>query len=206
MKVICVGWNYGKHASELGAESNIESNPTIFLKPETAILKDNKPVYIPFFTEQLEYELELIVRINRLGKGISEKFASRYYSEIGLGIDFTARDMQEIARKNGSPWDLCKGFDSSAPISEFIELSRFGGDIKNLNFKLFLNGNCVQKGFSGDMIFSVDKIISYTSQFYTLKIGDILFTGTPEGVGKVKIGDHLEAWLEEKKMLDFYIK
>lgn len=209
MKIICVGWNYGKHAKELGAantDSYKPQNPTIFLKPETALLKDNKPVYIPNFTNQLEYEVELIVKINRLGKGISEKFASRYYSEVGLGVDFTARDMQKKAREEGAPWDLCKGFDSSAPISNFIPLEEFGKDIQDLHFRLDINGNTVQSGYTGDMIFSVNTIISYISTFYTMKIGDILFTGTPSGVGAVSIGDHLEGWLEGRKMFDFFIK
>lgn len=206
MKVICVGWNYGSHASELGKSNPDGAHPTIFLKPETAILKDNKPVYIPDFTTQMEYEVELIVRINRLGKGIAEKFASRYYAEVGLGIDFTARDLQKKARTEGEPWDLCKGFDGSAPISEFIPLSDIGVGIENLHFRLDIDGKRVQEGFSGNMIHSVDSIISYISEFYTLKIGDIIFTGTPEGVGAVHIGNHLEGWLEGRKMLDFYIK
>lgn len=206
MKIICVGWNYGKHARELGADTEKPQQPTIFLKPETALLKDGKPVYIPDFTNQLEYETELVVKINRLGRGISEKFASRYYAEVGLGIDFTARDMQNEARRTGAPWDLCKGFDCSTPISNFIPLEELGGDVQNLNFSLDIDGNTVQKGYSGDMIFSVDKIIAYVSEFYTLKIGDLIFTGTPVGVGPVKIGNHLEGWLEGRKMLDFHIK
>lgn len=206
MKIICVGWNYGKHARELGAGTEKPLNPTIFLKPETALLKDGKPVYIPDFTSQLEYEVELVVKINRLGRGISEKFASRYYAEVGLGIDFTARDMQNEARTTGSPWDLCKGFDCSAPISNFVPLDELGGDVQNLRFSLDIDGRTVQSGFSGDMIFSVDKIIAYASEFYTLKIGDLIFTGTPAGTGPVSIGNHLEGWLEGRKMLDFHIK
>lgn len=205
MKVLCVGWNYKQHCRELGGNT-VSTHPTIFLKPETAILKDNKPVYIPDFTNQLEYEIELIVKINRLGKGIAEKFASRYYAEVGLGIDFTARDLQKEARECGEPWDICKGFDGSAPISEFIPLAELGGEVQNLSFRLDIDGKTVQNGHTSDMIHSVDAIISYVSQFYTLKIGDILFTGTPEGVGAVKIGNHLEGWLEGRKLLDFYIK
>lgn len=205
MKVLCVGWNYKQHCRELGGNT-ASTHPTIFLKPETAILKDNKPIYIPDFTNQMEYEVELIVKINRLGKGIAEKFASRYYAEVGLGIDFTARDLQKEARECGEPWDICKGFDGSAPISEFIPLADLGGDIQNLNFRLDIDGKTVQNGHTSDMIHSVDAIISYVSQFYTLKIGDIFFTGTPEGVGAVKIGNHLEGWLEGRKLLDFYIK
>lgn len=206
MKIICVGWNYGMHAAELGAEVEKPQHPTVFLKPETALLKDGKPVYIPDFTKQLEYEVELVVKINRLGKSISEKFASRYYAEVGLGIDFTARDMQNTARHNGAPWDLCKGFDCSAPISNFIPLEELGTDVQNLNFHLDIDGETVQSGYSGDMIFSVDAIIAYVSEFYTLKIGDLIFTGTPAGVGRVSIGNHLEGWLEGRKMLDFHIK
>ncbi|MCQ2336218.1 MAG: fumarylacetoacetate hydrolase family protein [Paludibacteraceae bacterium] len=197
MKIICIDNNYGSSALAC---------PTIFLKPETALLKDNKPVYIPDFTESLEYEVEVTIRINRLGKGIAEKFANRYYAEVGLGIDFTARDMQMEACSSGEPWDLCKGFDCSAPISKFIPLTDLGGDVQNLDFRLDIDGKTVQSGNTKDMIFSVDKIISYISRFYTIKIGDILFTGTPSGVGAVSIGNHLEGWLCGRKMLDFYIK
>lgn len=205
MKIICVGWNYRKHCKELGGDTT-PTIPTIFLKPETALLKDNKPVYIPDFTNRLEYEVEVIVRINRLGKGIAEKFANRYYAEVGLGIDFTARDMQMEACSSGEPWDLCKGFDCSAPISKFIPLTELGGDVQNLDFRLDIDGKTVQEGNTKDMIFSVDAIISYISRYYTMKIGDILFTGSPKGADAVSIGNHIEGWLCGRKMLDFYIK
>ncbi len=205
MKIICVGWNYEHHSKEHKGLT-VRKHPVIFLKPETALLKDNKPVYIPDFTDRLEYELEVTVKINRLGKGIAEKFANRYYAEVGLGIDFTARDMQCEARSNGEPWDLSKGFDCSAPISGFVPLSSLGGDVQNLDFRLDIDGKCVQNGNTKDMTFSVDSIISYISRYYTLKIGDILFTGSPDSVGAVSIGNHLEGWLCGRKLLDFYIK
>jgi 2-keto-4-pentenoate hydratase/2-oxohepta-3-ene-1,7-dioic acid hydratase in catechol pathway len=154
---------------------------------------------------QIDYELEVVIRIDRLGKGIAEKFASRYYTEVGLGIDFTARDMQQQARQAGDPWDLCKGFDNSATISEFYPLTDFG-TIDNLHFRLDINGETVQQGYTGDMLFKPDSIIAYVSRYYTLKIGDLLFTGTPSGVGAVKQGDRLQAYLEDKLLLDFEIK
>ena len=203
MKVICVGWNYPAHNQELAGPT--PNKPTIFCKPDAALLKQNKPFYIPDFMGQIDYELEVVIRIDRLGKGIAEKFASRYYTEVGLGIDFTARDMQQQARQAGEPWDLCKGFDNSAAISEFYPLTDFG-TIDNLHFRLDINGETVQQGYTGDMLFKPDSIIAYVSRYYTLKIGDLLFTGTPSGVGAVKQGDRLQAYLEDKLLLDFEIK
>lgn len=203
MKVICVGWNYPAHNQELVGPT--PNKPTIFCKPDSALLKQNKPFYIPDFMGQIDYELEVVIRIDRLGKGIAEKFASRYYTEVGLGIDFTARDMQQQARQAGEPWDLCKGFDNSAAISEFYPLTDFG-TIDNLHFRLDINGETVQQGYTGDMLFKPDSIIAYVSRYYTLKIGDLLFTGTPSGVGAVKQGDRLQAYLEDKLLLDFEIK
>lgn len=203
MKVICVGWNYPAHNQELVGPT--PNKPTIFCKPDSALLKQNKPFYVPDFMGQIDYELEVVIRIDRLGKGIAEKFASRYYTEVGLGIDFTARDMQQQARQAGEPWDLCKGFDNSAAISEFYPLTDFG-TIDNLHFRLDINGETVQQGYTGDMLFKPDSIIAYVSRYYTLKIGDLLFTGTPSGVGAVKQGDRLQAYLEDKLLLDFEIK
>lgn len=203
MKVICIGWNYPAHNSEMQAQP--PATPTVFCKPDSALLKQNKPFYVPNFMGQIDYELEVVVKINRLGKGIAPKFASRYYAEVGLGIDFTARDMQAQARANGQPWDLCKGFDNSAAISEFYPISQFG-TIDNLHFRLDIDGVTVQQGYTGDMLFSPDDLIAYVSQYYTLKIGDLLFTGTPQGVGPVRPGNRLQAYLENQLLLDFEIK
>ncbi|MBO7607077.1 MAG: fumarylacetoacetate hydrolase family protein [Paludibacteraceae bacterium] len=200
MKILAVGWNYADHCKELNP-TKLPKHPVIFMKPETALLKDNKPFYLPDFSERIDYECELVVRISKMGKNISRKFASRYYDEIGLGIDFTARDLQNGFKAAGAPWEICKGFDNSAPVSEFI--SKEGYDINNLNFSLKKNGETVQQGNTSDMIFSVDEIIEYVSKFFTLKTGDIIFTGTPVGVGPVKINDHLEGFIEDKMMFHF---
>ena len=200
MKILAVGWNYADHGRELNP-TKLPKHPVIFMKPETALLKDNKPFYLPNFSERIDYECELVVRISKMGKNISKKFASRYYDEIGLGIDFTARDLQNGFKAAGAPWEICKGFDNSAPVSEFI--SKEGYDINNLNFSLKKNGETVQQGNTSDMIFSVDEIIEYVSKFFTLKTGDIIFTGTPVGVGPVKLNDHLEGFIEDKMMFHF---
>ena len=202
MKIIAVGWNYAEHNRELNRIS-IPDHPVIFMKPETALLKDNKPFFLPDFSNRIEYETEIIVRISKMGKNISAKFADRYYDAIGLGIDFTARDLQNDFKAKGAPWEICKGFDNSAPISEFLPKENF--NIDNLSFSLKLNDTLVQKGNTHDMIFKVNEIIEYVSKFFTLKTGDIIFTGTPVGVGPVKIGDHLEGFIENNKMLDFYV-
>lgn len=204
MKIIAIGWNYADHNKELNQTR--PEKPTIFLKPETALLKSNKPFYLPDFSDRVEYEAEIIVRVCKLGKNIESRFAPRYYDAVGLGIDITARDMQAEFRNNGSPWDLCKGFDNSAPISEFYPLSDFGGDIQNIHFHLDINGKRMQEGHTADMLFKVDEIIEYTSQFYTYKMGDILFTGTPSGVGKLNIGDHVQGYIEDRLVLDFEVK
>ncbi len=202
MKIIAVGWNYAEHNKELN-RINIPEHPVIFMKPETALLKDNKPFFLPNFSSRIEYETEIILRISKMGKNISPKFADRYYDAIGLGIDFTARDLQNEFKAKGAPWEICKGFDNSAPISEFIPKEKF--DVSNLNFSLNINGQQVQKGNTKDMIFNINDIISYISNFFTLKTGDIIFTGTPVGVGPVKIGDHLEGYIENEKMIDFSV-
>lgn len=202
MKIICIGRNYAKHAKELNSE--VPTEPVFFLKPDTAIVKNNNPFFLPDFSEDLHHEIELVVKISRVGKNIPEKFAHRYYEEIGLGIDFTARDLQEKCKNKGLPWEIAKAFDNSAPISEFLPLSDY--NLENLNFSLKINGEIRQTGCTKDLLFSVDQLIAYVSKFITLKIGDLLFTGTPEGVGPVKINDRLEAYLEDKKLLDFYVK
>lgn len=200
MKILAVGWNYADHSKELNP-NQLPKHPVIFMKPETALLKDNKPFYLPNFSERIDYECELVVRISKMGKNISKKFANRYYDEIGLGIDFTARDLQNEFKAAGAPWEICKGFDSSAPVSEFI--SKEGYDINNLRFSLKKNGETVQNGNTSDMVFSVDEIIEYVSKFFTLKTGDLIFTGTPVGVGPVKINDHLEGYIGDKLMFQF---
>ncbi len=203
MKIIAVGMNYAEHVKELN--NDIPSEPVIFMKPDSALLKKNKPFYIPSFSEEIHYETELIIKIDRLGKNISEKFAPRYYSTVGIGIDFTARDKQRELRSKGNPWELCKGFDGSAVVSEFYPISDFG-DINNLNFHLNIDGSTVQKGNTENMIFNVNQIIAFVSRFFTLKIGDIIFTGTPVGVGAVSIDNLLEAYIENKQLLKFVVK
>lgn len=205
MKIIAIGMNYSLHCKELHADEALPTEPVIFMKPDSSILKDSKPFFIPDFSEQMEYETELVVRINRLGKNISERFASRYYDAVTVGIDFTARDLQKKFREEGKPWELCKGFDNSAAIGDWIPVEQFS-DIQDIKFHLDIDGKTVQSGHTKDMLFGVDKIISYVSQFCTLKIGDLLFTGTPVGVGPVSIDNHLEGYLEDRKVLDFYIR
>ena len=203
MKIICVGLNYARHIEEFN--SQVPEEPVVFFKPDSAILRDNKPFYIPDFTQQLDYETELVVRIGRLGKNISEKFAHRYYDSVALGIDLTARDLQRKARSAGHPWALSKGFDGAAVLSEFIPFSETEG-MEKIHFHLQKNGVTVQEGFSGDMLFSVDTLIAYISRFISLKIGDLIYTGTPSGVGSLAIGDHLEGYIEDKKLIDFQIR
>ena len=205
MKIIAIGMNYSLHCKELHANEALPQEPVIFMKPDSALLKDSKPFFIPDFSEQVDYETELVVRINRLGKNISERFAHRYYDAVTVGIDFTARDLQKRFRSEGMPWELCKGFDSSAAIGDWISIDKFN-DIQDIHFHLDIDGKTVQTGHTRDMLFSVDKIIAYVSQFCTLKIGDLLFTGTPVGVGPVNIDNHLEGYLENEKVLDFYIR
>lgn len=204
MKIICIGRNYADHAKELN--NALPTEPVFFLKPDTAILPKRQPFFIPDFTNDLHHELEIVIKINKLGKNIKEKFAHTYYSEIGLGIDFTARDLQQKCKEKGLPWEKAKAFDFSAPLGDrFIEVAKFE-DLNNLNFRLLKNGQPVQIGNTKDMIFKIDHIISYISQFMTLKIGDLIFTGTPAGVGPVQIGDLLEGYLEEEKLLTLRIK
>ena len=205
MKIIAIGMNYQLHCYELHAGEALPQEPVIFMKPDSALLKDGKPFFIPDFSEQGDYETELVVRINRLGKNIAERFAHRYYDAVTVGIDFTARDLQRKYRAEGKPWELCKGFDNSAAIGDWIPVDRFK-DVQQLNFRLDIDGKTVQRGYAGDMLFKIDQIIAYVSQFCTLKIGDLLFTGTPVGVGPVQVNNHLEGYLENEKVLDFYIR
>jgi len=203
MKIIAIGRNYAAHAKELN--NAIPTKPIIFLKPDTAVLKDNKPFYIPDFSADIHYELEIVLKICKEGKHIAEKFAANYYDELGLGIDFTARDIQSEHKEKGLPWELAKAFDHSAAISNFIPKSEFA-DMYDLNFELQINQQTRQNGHTANLLFSFEKIIAFVSQYITLKKGDLIFTGTPEGVGQVKQGDHLEAWLEGKQLLNFNVK
>ncbi len=206
MKIICIGRNYADHAKELNDGAALPAEPLFFLKPDTALLRNNDPFYIPRFAEQIDYECELVVKINRVGKYIERRFAHRYYDEVGLGIDFTARDLQRKAIAEGLPWEMSKCFDHSAAISpEFLSLSEMG-TIDNLHFELRVNGEIRQRGTTAEMLFSVDEIISHISQYMTLKIGDLIYTGTPCGVGPVSAGDNLVATLESHELLNFDIR
>ena len=205
MKIIAVGMNYVAHCHELHADEKLPEEPVIFMKPDSALLKDNKPFFIPDFSKQVDYETELVVRICRLGKNIAPRFAHRYYDAVTVGIDFTARDLQRKLRAEGKPWEISKGFDNSAVIGDFVPVNRFK-DVQNLDFHLNIDGNKVQEGNTRDMIFKIDDLIAYVSQFYTLKIGDLIYTGTPVGVGPVSIGQHLEGYLEGEKLLDFFVR
>ncbi len=203
MKIFAVGWNYNSHNKEMD-NTLVLNEPVIFLKPESAILKDGKPFFYPDWSSQIEYEAEIVVRIDRLGKNIQSKFAYRYYNSYTIGIDFTARDYQAKARANGNPWDISKGFDGSAVVGDFIPTN--GEKLGEKEFFLNINGNEVQRGNSKDMIFSIDDIVAYVSKFYTLKKGDLIYTGTPAGVGGVKIGDRLEGFIGDEKLLDFHVR
>jgi acylpyruvate hydrolase len=203
MKIICIGRNYSKHAKEMNSE--LPEKPIFFLKPDTALLPKKMPFFYPDFTKDLHHELEVVVRVSRLGKHIPVARAHTYYEEIGLGIDFTARDLQTECKKKGLPWEIAKAFEHSAPVSEkFVLIKNL--DLNQVNFQLHKNSEIVQNGFIKDMIFSIDQIISYISQFMTLKIGDLIFTGTPEGVGPVQVGDKLEGFLNDEKLLEVRIK
>ena len=201
MKIICIGKNYINHAKEMG--SDVPKKPLFFLKPDSSILPKKHPFFYPDFSQNIHYELELVIRINKLGKHIEKKFAPSYYSEVGLGIDFTARDLQETCKKNGHPWEIAKAFDHSAVVSQqFFYIEELG----ELFFELKKNGEPVQKGYARDMVFNFDEIINHVSKYMTLKIGDLIFTGTPEGVGPIKIGDHLEGFLNDQKIINLKIK
>ena len=211
MKIICIARNYAAHAEELdrqvGGGTPCPPEPAWFLKPDTALLRNNDPFYIPAFSQEVHDDCELVVRINRVGKGIAERFAHRYYDQVGLGIDFTARDLQRQAIAEGLPWERCKAFDRSAALSpQFVSLQELGGDVQSLHFTLEVNGQTRQRGDTSGMLFSVDRIIASVSQYMTLRMGDLLYTGTPAGVGPVRPGDNLRAVLEGRELLNFDIR
>lgn len=204
MRIFAIGRNYAEHIKELNNERPDE--PVIFTKPDTALLRNNAPFYLPDFSNDIHHEVELVLRICKEGKNIQEKFANKYYDAIGIGIDFTARDLQQKAKEKGLPWDIAKGFNGSAPISDkFIPVTSIS-DLKNINFSLTINGELKQQGNTSLMLFNFDFIISYLSKFFTLRTGDLIFTGTPKGVGAVKVGNVLSAYIEDEKLLEFEVK
>lgn len=202
MKILCVGRNYSEHAKELG--NAVPENPVIFSKPDTALIKNNEPFYHPEFSQDIHHEVELVIKISKMGKKIQPKFARNYFTEIGLGIDFTARDVQSKLKEKGLPWELAKAFDGSAPIGDFINIE--GKDLSNINFSLTKNGEVVQQGNTAQMIFPFEEIVSFVSQYFTLKVGDLIYTGTPAGVSKINIGDRLEGFIENQLMLSCDVK
>lgn len=202
MKIICIGRNYADHAKEL--KNDVPTEPVIFMKPKSALLLPDKPLYYPEFTDDLHYECEVVVRINKNGKFIQERFAHKYYADFTVGIDFTARDIQNDLKKKGLPWEIAKAFDGSAVVGTFLPITN-GYNLNDLNFSLNLNEITVQKGNTKDMLFSVDRIIAYVSKYFTLNIGDLIFTGTPAGVGPVMVNDQLEAFVEGQKLLEMHI-
>jgi len=204
MRIFAVGRNYAEHIKELNNERPDE--PVIFTKPDTALLRNQSPFYYPEFSRDIHHEVELVLRISKEGKNIQEKFAGKYFDAIGVGIDFTARDLQQKAKEKGLPWDIAKGFNGSAPISEkFIPVAEFK-NLKDINFSLAINGGIRQQGNTSLMIFSFEYVISYLSKFFTLRAGDLIFTGTPKGVGPIQVGDTLSAFIENEKLLEFEVK
>jgi 2-keto-4-pentenoate hydratase/2-oxohepta-3-ene-1,7-dioic acid hydratase in catechol pathway len=203
MKIIAIGRNYAAHIEELNNER--PESPVVFMKPDTALLKNNAPFYHPEFSENIHHEVELVLKVSKEGKYIQQKFAHKYYNEIGIGIDFTARDLQQKCKEKGLPWEIAKAFNDSAPLGGFKPVANFP-DLANINFHLDINGERRQTGNTSLLLFPFDVIIAYVSQFFTLKIGDLIYTGTPAGVGKVTIGDRLEAYVENEKLLDFEVK
>lgn len=203
MKIFCLAANYRKHGEEINLQPG--QNPIFFSKPETSLLRNHYDFYIPEFSSQIEYETEIVIKIGKMCKAVSPKFAGRYYDEVTVGLDITARDLQNEYRAKGLPWFLSKGFDNSAPLGDFVPKSEFA-DLGNINFGLTINGQTAQKGNTADMIFGFDAVVSYISQFITLKQGDLIFTGTPAGVGPLHIGDHLEADIEGRKLLDIKVR
>ncbi len=203
MKIICIGRNYSEHAKEMNSE--VPEKPVFFIKPDTCLLRNNQPFYYPEFTKDLQYEVEVVIRINRLGRCINKRFAHRYYDAVSLGIDFTARDLQRECKQKGLPWEIAKAFDYSAPIGDFISKEDFA-DIGNLDFRLEKNNAVVQQGNTRDMIFGYDELIDYISRFVTFRIGDLMYTGTPVGVGPVQIGDRLKGFLNDRLMFDFIVR
>ncbi|MBX2960403.1 MAG: fumarylacetoacetate hydrolase family protein [Flavobacteriales bacterium] len=203
MKIICIGRNYVDHAKELN--NPVPKEPVFFMKPDTALIQSRNPFIYPSFSNDIHHEVEIVVKINKIGKHIEERFAHKYYEEITVGVDFTARDVQQQCKEKGLPWEKAKAFDGSAPTGKFVNISEFN-DINNLVFSLQINGETKQQGNTKDMLFNINQIIAYVSQFVTLKIGDYIFTGTPAGVGAVKIGDKIECFIEDKKLLSFNVK
>ena len=203
MKLICIGKNYLKHIHELNSKK--EDDPVIFLKPDTSVIQKKQPFFIPEFSSDIHYEVEIILKFNRVGKHIEPKFSKKYFDKISLGIDFTARDLQRKFKENGLPWDIAKGFDNSAMIGDWLSVDLFD-DIDSINFRLEKNGEIVQKSNSSNMIWKIDQLISKASTFFTIKIGDIMFTGTPEGVGKVVENDLLEGYIDDKKVFSVRVK
>lgn len=203
MKIICIGRNYVDHAKEL--KNPVPKKPLVFMKPPSALLVNNKPLYYPEFTKDLHYELEVVLKICKNGRHVQEEFASSYYDQVALGIDFTARDIQAKCKEKGHPWEIAKGFDNSAALSPFVNLDKIP-DLNSIKFELKKNGETVQSGDTKDLIFQFDYLITYLSQFFKLQQGDIIYTGTPAGVGPVQIGDNLEGFLEGKKLLETSIK
>ena len=207
MKILCVGLNYKLHNDEMKRTAvDIPADPVLFMKPDSSLLKDNKPFYLPDFSDNIQHELEVVVKINKVGKNIAERFAHRYYEELTVGLDLTARDIQNQLKEKKLPWEISKGFDGSAIIGSFINKNELSNTPDNLNFNLLKNGIEVQNGNTTDMLHSIDYIVAYASKYFTLKIGDLIFTGTPAGVGKLDIDDHLEASLDGHKLLDFHIR
>ncbi len=205
MKIFAIGMNYALHNKEMGRGFERQPEPVIFTKADSALLKDGKPFFLPEEMGRIDHETELVVRICRLGKGIPVQFAHRYYDAVTVGIDFTARELQARLKANGHPWEISKGFDGSAALGKWMSLDRYR-DVQSIGFHLDINGELRQEGNSSDMLFKVDEIISYISKYFTLKTGDLLYTGTPAGVAPVKIGDHLEGYIEDDKVLDFYVR
>ena len=205
MKIFAIGMNYAQHNKEMEGALYKPEEPVVFLKADSSLLKDKKPFFLPEELGQVDYETELVVRICRLGKSIPQRFAHRYYDAVTCGIDFTARDLQRKCREKGLPWTLCKGFDGAAVIGEWVPVEKFR-DIQAIHFHLDINGTTVQEGCTSDMLYGVDELIAYISQWFTLKTGDLIYTGTPMGVGPVHIDAHLEGWLEERKVLEFNVK
>jgi len=205
MKIFGIGMNYIEHNKELDGTLYKTETPVVFTKADSSLLKGNKPFFVPDWMGRVDYETELVVRISRMNRNISERFAHRYYDAVTVGIDFTARDLQRRLRAAGQPWDICKGFDGAARIGEWVTLNELP-DVQQLHFSLDINGTTVQQGFTGDMLFTVDQLIAHISRFFTLKTGDLIFTGTPVGVGPVHIDDHLTGFLEGRKVLEFNCK
>lgn len=207
MKIICVGQNYNDHNKEMNrAPSEKNDAPVLFLKPDSAILTDDKHrFFIPDFSSDIHYEAEIVIKINKMGKNIAERFAHRYYNDITIGIDFTARDIQKELKSKGLPWEISKGFDNSAVLGTFVPKDQFTNDINKLDFRLLKNGELVQSGETSEMVHSIDEIVAYASRFFTLKTGDLIYTGTPAGVGNIQIGDNLVGYIEDRELLQVHI-